>query len=137
VSIRPGEDTQEVRLLIRIGLAVVANAVALLIAAAVLDGVRLDTSGFVLAVIIFSIASLVLTPLVTWIVVRRVRALLGVVGLVATFVVLLVTDLLSDGFSIEGALDWVLAVVIVWIANLVFELASGPLTRRLLRPGPA
>ena len=125
------------RLLIRIALAVVANAVALLIAAAVLDGVRLDTSGFVVAVVVFSIASLVLTPLVTWIVVRRVRALLGVVGLVATFVVLLVTDLLSDGFSIEGALDWVLAVVIVWIANLVFELASGPLTRRLLRRGPA
>jgi uncharacterized membrane protein YvlD (DUF360 family) len=126
-----------VRLLIRVGLAVVGNAVGLLIAAQVLDGVSVDTSGFIVAVIIFSIASVVVTPLVTWLVVRRVRSLIGVVGLVATFVVLLITDLLSDGFSIEGAVDWVLAVVIVWIVNLVFQLASGPLTRRLLRPGPA
>ena len=87
----------------RIGLAVVANAIALLIAAALLDGVQINATGFVLAVVIFSIASFLITPIVTWIVVRRVRALLGVVALVSTFVVLLITDLLSDGFTIEGA----------------------------------
>jgi putative membrane protein len=117
------------RLLLRIGLAVAANAIALLIAAALLDGVKINASGFLVAVVIFSIASFLITPLVTWIVVRRVRALLGVVALVSTFVVLLITDLLSDGFSIEGATDWILTVLIVWVANLILGVAS----RRLLR----
>jgi uncharacterized membrane protein YvlD (DUF360 family) len=119
-----------VRLLVRIGLAVAANAVALLVAAALLEGVRLDASGFVVAVVIFSIASFLITPIVTWIVIRRARALIGVVALVSTFVVLLVTDLLSDGFSIEGATDWILAVLIVWVVNLAATLASRPLLRR-------
>jgi uncharacterized membrane protein YvlD (DUF360 family) len=118
-----------VRLLMRIGLAVAANAIALLIAAALLDGVTINASGFLVAVVIFSIASFLITPLVTWLVVRRVRALLGVVALVSTFVVLLITDLLSDGFSIEGVADWILAVLIVWVANLILGIGS----RRLLR----
>ena len=129
-------------LAVRIVLAVIANAIALIIAAALLDGVHINASGFLLALVIFTIGSLVLTPLVTWIVIRRMRALLGIVGLVATFVVLLVTDLLSDGFTINGAVDWILAVLIVWVVNLVFELAAGPLRRRGVRmlggtPGPA
>jgi len=117
------------RLLKRIGLAVVTNAIALLIAAALLDGVHINASGFLVAVAIFSIASFLITPIVTWIVVRRVRALLGVVALVSTFVVLLITDLLSDGFTIDGVTDWILAVLIVWVANLILGIAS----RRLLR----
>ena len=129
-------------LAVRIVLAVIANAIALILAAALLDGVHINASGFLLALVIFTIGSLVLTPLVTWIVIRRMRALIGVVGLVATFVVLLVTDLLSDGFTINGTVDWILAVLIVWVVNLVFELAAGPLRRRGVRmlggtPGPA
>jgi uncharacterized membrane protein YvlD (DUF360 family) len=121
-----------VRLLVRIGLAVVVNAIALLIAAALLDGVRIDASGFVVAVIIFSLASLIVRPLVTWIVVRRARALLGVIALVTTFAVLLVTDLLSDGFQIEGALDWVLATVIVWLATMIYDLFNVRIRRMVL-----
>jgi putative membrane protein len=121
------------RLGFRIVLAVVANAVALLLAAALLGGVKVEASGFVLAVAVFTIASVIVTPIATWIVIRRARALIGVIALVNTFLVLLITDLVSDGFTIDGALDWVLAVVIVWIANVAFELASGPITRRVVR----
>ena len=120
------------RLAVRIALAVVANAIALLIAAALLDGVRIDASGFVLAVIVFSLASLIVTPVVAWIVLKRMRALLGVIALVTTFAALLVTDLLSDGFEIEGALDWVLATVIVWLATMIYDLFSRRLTRMAL-----
>ena len=120
------------RLAVRIALAVVANAIALLIAAALLDGVRIDASGFVLAVIVFSLASLIVTPVIAWIVVRRMRALLGVIALVTTFAALLVTDLISDGFEIEGALDWVLATVIVWLATMIYDLFSRRLTRMAL-----
>jgi putative membrane protein len=127
-----------VRLAVRIVLAVVANAIALLIAAALLDGVRIDATGFVIAVAIFSLASLILRPIVAWIVLRWARPLLGVIALVTTFALLLVTDLLSDGLEIEGALDWVLATVIVWLATMIYDLFSRRLTRvaliRLGRP---
>jgi putative membrane protein len=120
------------RLAIRIGMAVVANAIALLIAAAVLDGVRIDATGFAFAVGIFSLASLIVRPIVAWIVLRRMRALLGIIAFVTTFVLLLVTDLLSDGFEIEGALDWVLATVIVGLATIVYDLFARRLQRLAL-----
>lgn len=120
------------RLLVRIGLAVVANAIALLIAAAVLDGVRIDATAFVFAVAIFSLASLLLRPLLAWIVLRWARPLLGVIALVTTFALLLVTDLLSDGLEIEGTLDWVLATVIVWLATMIYELFSVRIQRMAL-----
>lgn len=120
------------RLLVRIALAVVVNAIALLIAAAVLDGVRVNASGFVIAVAIFSLASLLLRPLLAWIVVRRARPLLGVIALVTTFAVLLITDLLSDGLEIEGTLDWILATVIVWLATMIYDLFSVRIQRMAL-----
>jgi putative membrane protein len=121
-----------VRLAVRIVLAVVANAIALLIAAALLDGVRIDATGFVIAVAIFSLASLILRPIVAWLVLRWARPLLGVIALVTTFVLLLVTDLLSDGFEIEGALDWVLATVIVWLATMIYDVFSRRIQRMAL-----
>jgi uncharacterized membrane protein YvlD (DUF360 family) len=127
-----------VRLLVRIVLAFIANAIALLLAAALLDGVTINAGGFVFAVVIFSLASLIVRPLTAWVVVRRARALLGVIALVTTFAVLLVTDLLSDGLQIEGTADWIAATVIVWLANVAYELFNNRLQlmalRRLGRP---
>jgi putative membrane protein len=124
-------------LLVRVALAVAANAVALLLAAILLDGVEIGAASFVAALAVFSLASLVVRPLVAWGVVRYASALGGVVVLLATFVVLLVTDVLSDGLDIEGALDWVLATAIVWLATAAYSMVSVGLQRRVvgkLRP---
>jgi uncharacterized membrane protein YvlD (DUF360 family) len=122
--------------LIRVGLAVAANAVALLIAAAILDDFSIDASSFVIAVILFSILSLVLRPILVWIVVRWARPLAGVVALVTTFLILLITDLASDGIQIEGAVTWILATVIVWLATVVYDVFSGRIVRMFVRPRP-
>ena len=51
---------------------------------------------------------------------RRVGpSALGGVSLIATFVSLVVTDLVSDGFSISGFVTWIEATVIVWLASLL------------------
>ena len=108
-----------IRLLVRLLVVVAANAVGLLVAAALLDGMQLDAAGFILARHLH----------------RRLRAhdplprepasdgdapaALGGVSLIATFVALLVTDLLSDGLSIEGIGTWIAATVIVWVASLL------------------
>jgi uncharacterized membrane protein YvlD (DUF360 family) len=122
------------RWLVRIVFAVLANAVALILAAVVLDGFELDAGSFVVAVLIFSVLSLLLRPLLGWVVVKRARPLLGIVGLVTTFGVLLITDLVSDGIQIEGAGTWILATVIVWLATMVYEFVGDRLVRAVVGP---
>ncbi len=128
------------RLIIRIVLALVVNAIALLIAASVVDGVSIDATSFVIAVIIFTLLSLLLRPMLAYVVARSLRPLLGIIGLVTTFVILLITDLLSDGLDIEGTTAWILATVIVWIAQMVYEIFDRRIqliVMRMIRPGPA
>jgi putative membrane protein len=108
-----------IRLLVRTGIALAANAVGLLVAAAVLDGFRVDASGFILAVVIFTVVFALLQPFLV-VQIRRwgSGAALGGVALIATLASLIVTDLISDGFSIDGVWDWIAGTVIVWIASL-------------------
>jgi uncharacterized membrane protein YvlD (DUF360 family) len=128
------------RLIIRIVLALVVNAIALLIAASVVDGVSIDATSFVVAVIIFTIVSLLLRPLLAFLIARHLRPLLGIIGLVTTFLILLITDVLSDGINIDGATAWILATVIVWIAQMLYEIFDRRIqlmVMRMIRPGPA
>jgi uncharacterized membrane protein YvlD (DUF360 family) len=108
-----------IRLLVRIAVALVANAVGLLVAAAVLDGVRVEVTGFVLAVVIFTVVFALLQPFLLVQLRGRGSAALGGVALIATLVSLIVTDLLSDGFTIDGIATWIAATVIVWFASLL------------------
>ena len=108
-----------IRLLVSAVIYLVANAIALLIANAVLDDVTIDGGAFVLAVVIFTVVEVVIQPLITQIGVRHSRAILGSSALIATFVGLVVTTLVSDGLSISGAMTWLLATVIVWAGALV------------------
>ena len=105
-----------------------------------MDGVHIDTTSFVFAVIIFTILSLILRPMLAYVVARSLRPLLGIIGLLTTFAILLITDLLSDGLDINGAVDWVLATLIVWFAQVLYELFDRRIQRmvmRRIRPGPA
>ena len=108
-----------IRLLVRMAVAVVANAVGLLVAAALLDGVHLDGGAFVLAVVIFTVVSAVLQPFLVVQMRRRRLVALVVAPLLATLVSLIVTDLVSDGLTIDGAGTWIAATVIVWLAALL------------------
>jgi hypothetical protein len=47
------------------------------------------------------------------------RGALGAVALIATLISLILTELISDGFSIDGVGTWIAAAVIVWLAALV------------------
>ena len=108
-----------IRLLVRLLVVVAANAVGLLVAAALLDGMKLDAAGFILALVIFTVVFALMTPFLASQLRQRRSAALGGVSLIATFVALLVTDLLSDGLSIEGIGTWIAATVIVWLASLL------------------
>ncbi|HWB56646.1 MAG TPA: hypothetical protein VG479_06900 [Gaiellaceae bacterium] len=108
-----------IRLIVRTLVAVAANAVGLLVAAALLDDFQLTASGFVLAVIIFTVVFALMQPFLVSQLRRRATSALGGVALIATFVSLLITDLVSDGLDIEGVGTWIAATVIVWLAALL------------------
>jgi uncharacterized membrane protein YvlD (DUF360 family) len=108
-----------IRLLVRTLVAVAANAVGLIVASVVLDGFSINVASFIVAVVIFTIVFAVLTPFLAVQLRRLGNGAIGATALIATLVSLVVTDLLSDGFSISGVGTWIAAAVIVWLAALV------------------
>lgn len=108
-----------VRLIFRTIIALAANAVGLIVAAAVLDDMRLDAVGFVVAVVIFTVVFALLQPFLIVQLRRSAPAAIGGIGLIATLVSLIITDLVSDGFTIDGVVTWLLAAVIVWASSVL------------------
>jgi uncharacterized membrane protein YvlD (DUF360 family) len=108
-----------IRTLIKVGLTIAGNAIGLLVAAVLLDDVKLSGAAFILAVIIFTVAELVIEPFIEKMVTEHAERLRILTSLATTFLALVVTDLLSDGLDIEGAGTWVLATVIVWLGTLL------------------
>jgi hypothetical protein len=110
-----------IRLLVRTAIVLLGNAVGLIVASLVFDDFEIDVTGFIVSLIIFTLAVALLTPFLESLF-RRNRsssAALGGVALISTFVALVVTDLVSDGVSISGVGTWIGATVVVWLASLL------------------
>ncbi len=96
-----------------------AAAVGLIVASLVLDDFTVTASGFIVTVVVFGVLQGLLGPFLARTAHRNAPALMGGIGLVTTFVSLLITDLVTDGLSIEGTQTWILATLIVWLASLI------------------
>ncbi|MCJ8191500.1 phage holin family protein [Sphingomicrobium aestuariivivum] len=108
-----------VRMLVQALLSLVANAVGLLAAAAFLDGFSIGGMAFVVAVGIFTLVTIVMGPLILKTALASARYLVGGIALVTTLVGLLLTEWLSDGIEIDGAVTLVLATLIVWVFSVL------------------
>jgi uncharacterized membrane protein YvlD (DUF360 family) len=108
-----------IRLLVRLVIAFVSNAVGLIVAAAVLDGMRLNATGFIVAVVVFTVVFALMQPFLISTLRRAPGPLLGGVALIATLVSLILTTLLTDGLSINGVRTWIAATVIVWLGSVL------------------
>ncbi len=96
----------------------IANSIALIVGAIVLDKMTLNGLGFVVAVVVFTGTGLLVEPLIRQSAMRRNQALLGSTALIATLVALIVTVIFTDGLQISGGLTWIMATVIVWLVAL-------------------
>jgi len=108
-----------IRFIVRTAIVLVANAVGLLVAAAVFEGVQLDASGFIVAVVVFTIVYALMQPFLASQLRRRGSSAIGGVALIASLIGLIVTDIVSDGLSINGLGAWIGAAVIVWAGALL------------------
>ncbi len=109
-------------LLARLTLSVLANAAGLLAANFLVSGFSINGASFVIAVVIFSLATTILGPLIVKIALSSAPYLMGGIALVTTFAGLLITNLVSDGISIEGVSAWVFATFVVWIFSIIGSL---------------
>ena len=102
--------------------ALIADAIGLLVAAALVDGVRIDPLGFVVAVLVFAVVDVLFQPLFRQMAFKRSPALLGSTALVATIVSFVVTATFTDGLSVSGGSAWFFGRLVVWAVALVAEL---------------
>ncbi len=110
------------KLLARMSLSLLANALALVVASILLAGFTINGLAFVVAVCIFTASTVILEPLITKIAQQNAPYLLGGIALVTTFAGLLVTTLVTDGLSITGIATWVIATLIIWLATIIASL---------------
>ena len=106
-----------IRFLLSTASNLVMSAVALLLSAWWLQQwVTVHFSGFLIAVAVFTLAQAILAPFVFNMARKYASALLGGIGLVATFLALWVASLFSGGIEVHG-LGWVLAPLLIWIVT--------------------
>lgn len=102
-------------------------AVGLIVADLVLPGFVIDWGsplGFILAIVIFAVLQSVLAPWLARVAQRNAPALLGGIGIVSTFVALVVVVLIPRAGLTIGApwWTWVIAPVIVWLVTALATL---------------
>jgi putative membrane protein len=126
-----------IRLAISLGIQLLASAVALVVAALVLDDMGLDATGLVTGAVVFTLVVAVSTPLIKSVAFRHANVLLGSSALVASLAGLVVATWVADGLRISGVLTWVMATVIVWAAALLAGLLLPVLlVKRAVQGGP-
>ena len=117
--------------LIRAAIFLVSAALGLIAADLILEGFHIDWSdwwGFVLAVVIFAVIQSVLAPWVFKLTHRHAPALLGGIGIISTFVAILIVVVIPDaGIGISQPVAWILAPVIVWLVTALATWLLPPL----------
>lgn len=106
-----------IRFMIRAAIFLATAALGLLAAALILPDFQLSLSGLRVAIIVFALAQSILAPFIFKVARRYAPALVGGIGLVSTFVALLISSLVGDGLAITGIGTWILGTLIVWLVT--------------------
>lgn len=106
-------------LLIRLAIFTASVTGGLLLAGLLVDGFALTISGFALTLVVFAVLQALLAPLSERLMKRFAPALLGGVGLISTFVALLLASLIPGGIAISGLSAWILGTLVVWLVTAI------------------
>lgn len=105
-----------IRFLLSLVTHLLTAALALLIAHWIIPEVTVQTTGFIVAVLVFAVAQAILTPFIVNLARKYASAVLGGIGLISTLVALWIATLFPDGLRITG-MGWVFAPLLVWIVT--------------------
>jgi uncharacterized protein YacL len=116
-----------IRFLLRTAVFLLAAAVGVLLTAWIFAAFDLETFsvdwsqplGFVLAVVVFALAQAIISPFLAKVARNSAPALVGGVGLLSTFVALLVAVLFTHGLEVGGVAGWIIGPVVVWLTGMI------------------
>ena len=94
-------------------------AIGLLLAVWVVPGVSMSASAFIIAVLVFSAAQVVLTLVILKLPHGYASLLLGGSGLAVTFLALGLAAASTHGLTIDGAPSWLATALIVWLVTTI------------------
>ena len=97
-------------------------AIGLVVAARIVPGVSLSVSGFIVAVVVFSVAQAIVSLSILKLPHGYASLLLGGTGLALTIVALSVASLLTHGLTIDGMAPWVATTVVVWLVTTIWAI---------------
>jgi putative membrane protein len=104
-----------------------ANAIMLGVVTIALDRVTVDGAGdLIVAAALFGILNTIVKPILKLLTLPLAIVTLGIAWFFVAAFMLLITDAIVGGFDIDGFWTLVWATVIVWVVNLVLDLAPGP-----------
>lgn len=90
-----------------------------MLAAWIVPRVSLSASGFVVALVLFSVAQALLSFLILKLPHEYASLLLGGSGLALTLLALVLAAELTDGVNIGGFASWVATTVLVWLVTTI------------------
>lgn len=108
-----------VRFLINLAIYLATAILALWLTALILDDFDVTFEGLIIAAAIFAVLQAILAPFIFNLARKYASFLLGGVGLVSTFLALLITTLITDGLTIKGVAAWVVGTLIVWLITAI------------------
>lgn len=108
-----------IRFLLRTVIFLGSAALGLWITSLILDDFVIHANGFIVAVVIFAVLQSILSPFFFKTTTKNASALTGAVGLISTFVALVVANLVSDGLEITGTSTWFFGTILVWIITML------------------
>jgi putative membrane protein len=115
-----GERAHRFRLapVLRLVVALGINVLALWIANALFDGVRIHGAwAYIIGAAVLGIANAILKPVLTVLTLPLIILTLGVFYFVINIAMLLLAEWIAPNFSIDGFWTYVGAVVIIWLVN--------------------
>ncbi len=123
--------------MIRVGISLLGAAIGFVVAALVL-GEDMDLSGtaFLIAIGIFVALTAVLEPFIEKFGNEHLPIISIASSLITTFLALLITELVSDGLTIDGLSTWLFATLIVWACTAVAKLILARIFIKEVRETP-
>ena len=92
-------------------------AIGLLVAAWIVPGVSVSVSGFIVAVVLFSVAQAMLSVVILKLPRETATLLLGGTALVLTVVALVLASVITHGLTIRGLASWAATTVLAWLVT--------------------
>ncbi|MDP3968850.1 MAG: hypothetical protein Q8Q02_11265 [Nocardioides sp.] len=98
----------------------------LVVSALLFEGFDLHADGLVGALVIFGVLTAVLPYFILKALLRRAGSVIALSGLLATFLALLVTDLVSSGLTVRGLETWFGSTLLIWLLSMFIWVLPGP-----------